>query len=356
MNWKAIGIDTGTIYATGTHADCSRAVNETKRGELVKIMRADQAFEPMDDNAEIDRLAKEWQLMELQEKQRLEDEKTKKTRVHNFDQQKWTSEEEAYVKTNIDMPTKELTAKLAERFGKIVTEKAVTRRKAKLRERYGIPARLKKPWTKEEDDYIVQHYNRMSAGKIGIEIKRTRAAVEARVILLKRGGEFDRGQRYDKEQDYWRVSKSEGSVAVRESGEHQDMGVVDVSETAEKMDTAQIIKPDDMPDESDISAVKIGKVVPYDSVKVDKHLSICKQLNQTYQEKNADYGDSFSETYQKLGIISAVTRISDKTNRLISLVGKTEAERMVKDETLRDTLIDLAGYAVLTLLEMEEAE
>ena len=95
------------------------------------------------------------------------------------------SAEEAFVKTNIDMPTKELTAKLAERFGKIVTEKAVTRRKAKLRERYGIPARPKKPWTKEEDDYIVQHYNRMSAEKIGIEIKRTRAAVEARVILLK---------------------------------------------------------------------------------------------------------------------------------------------------------------------------
>ena len=356
MIWKAIGIETGKVYATGTHADCSRAVNETKRGELVKIMRADQAFEPMDDNAEIDRLAKEWQLMELQEKQRLEDEKTKKTRVHNFDQQKWTSEEEAYVKTNINMPNKELLDGLKSHFGKTVTLKALNARKYKLRQLYNLPAMPTNRWKPEEDAYIIKNYHRLTAAKIGEAIGRTTAAVSERVQVLRRTGKFDSSKRCEPEQSNRVVPGPETSVAVRESGEHQDMGVVDVSETAEKMDTAQIIKPDDMPDESDISAVKIGKVVPYDSVKVDKHLSICKQLNQTYQEKNADYGDSFSETYRKLGIISAVTRISDKTNRLISLAGKTEAERMVKDETLRDTLIDLAGYAVLTLLEMEEAE
>lgn len=356
MTHKAVGIDTGTIYATGTHADCSRAVNETKRGELVKIMRADQAFEPMDDNAEIDRLAKEWQLMEAQEKQRIEDEKTKKTRVHNFDQQKWTSEEEAYVKTNINMPNKELLAGLKSHFGKTVTLKALNARKYKLRQLYNLPTMPTNRWKPEEDAYIIKNYHRLTAAKIGEAIGRTTAAVSERVQVLRRTGKFDSSKRCEPEQSSRIISGPETSVAVRESGEHQDMGVVDVSETAEKMDTAQIIKPDDMPDESDISAVKIGKVVPYDSVKVDKHLSICKQLNQTYQEKNADYGDSFSETYRKLGIISAVTRISDKTNRLISLAGKPEAERMVKDETLRDTLIDLAGYAVLTLLEMEEAE
>lgn len=356
MNWKAIGIETGTIYATGTHADCSRAVNETKRGELVKIMRADQAFEPMDDNAEIDRLAKEWQLMELQEKQRLEDEKTKKTRVHNFDQQKWTSEEEAYVKTNINMPNKELLDGLKSHFGKTVTLKALNARKYKLRQLYNLPAMPTNRWKPEEDAYIIKNYHRLTAAKIGEAIGRTTAAVSERVQVLRRTGKFDSSKRCEPEQSNRVVPGPETSVAVRESGEHQDMGVVDVSETAEKMDTAQIIKPDDMPDESDISAVKIGKVVPYDSVKVDKHLSICKQLNQTYQEKNADYGDSFSETYRKLGIISAVTRISDKTNRLISLAGKPEAERMVKDESIQDSLRDLANYAILTLMELEEAK
>lgn len=105
----------------------------------------------------------------------------------------------------------------------------------------------------------------------------------------------------------------------------------------EKMDTTQIIKPDN-------------------GGKSAKHMAICKQLNQTYQEKNADYGDSFGETYRKLGIISAVTRISDKTNRLINLAGKPEAERMVKDEALQDTLMDMANYAILTLMELEEAK
>ena len=28
MTWKAVGIETGKLYATGSHAECSRAVNE----------------------------------------------------------------------------------------------------------------------------------------------------------------------------------------------------------------------------------------------------------------------------------------------------------------------------------------
>lgn len=313
MNWKAVGLGSGKTYATGTHADCIMAISDGEHVEAIRVMREgeyilsneeeleviEEKMRQVKEKKHIQLEIKKAALAEIREQKRIaaeqEEIRIENIRLESIARQQaakeaakltskpkkekpervmpiakmpaprkrlkrdaWSSAEEAFVKTNIDMPTKELTAKPAERFGKIVTEKAVTRRKAKLRERYGIPARLKKPWTKEEDDYIVQHYNRMSAGKIGIEIKRTRAAVEARVILLKRGGEFDRGQRYDKEQDYWRVSKSEGSDGVHESGEHQDMGVVDVSETAEKMDTAQIIKPDDMPDESDISAVKIG--------------------------------------------------------------------------------------------------
>ena len=343
MNWKAVGIETGKLYATGSHAECSRAVNERvsnidgrqneriEHSEAIRVMREGEYIQTEDEQLEAIeekmRQTKEQKHIQLEiKKEALAEERERKRIAAEQEAAKraesrkrlppdaWSSAEEAFVKTNIDMPTKELTAKLAERFGKIVTEKAVTRRKAKLRERYGIPARPKKPWTKEEDDYIVQHYNRMSAEKIGIEIKRTRAAVEARVILLKRGGEFDHGKAYDKKADYW------------------------------------------MPDDAIESLVTATFGQPEDSDKAKKHMMICKQLNQTYQEKNADYGDSFSETYQKLGIISAVTRISDKTNRLISLAGKSEVERMVKDETLRDTLIYLAGYAVLTLLEMEEAK
>ena len=90
--------------------------------------------------------------------------------------------------------------------------------------------------------------------------------------------------------------------------------------------------------------------------KYERHREITKQLNEIYIAKNTDYGDAFGDTFKKLGIISAVTRIVDKTNRLMSLSAKTEAERNVKDETIEDTLMDLANYALMTLIEMEESE
>lgn len=75
------------------------------------------------------------------------------------------------------------------------------------------------------------------------------------------------------------------------------------------------------------------------------------QLNQIYSDKNHDYGDSFGETFEELGAISAVTRITDKINRLDSLMTK---EQKVKDESILDTLIDLANYCIMTLIELEE--
>jgi hypothetical protein len=84
--------------------------------------------------------------------------------------------------------------------------------------------------------------------------------------------------------------------------------------------------------------------------KIDRHREICNQLNKIYEKKNHDYGDSFGNTYEKLGIISAVTRITDKYNRLCSLATK-EAE--VEDETIEDTLMDMANYCIMTLIERE---
>ncbi|HCL4466748.1 TPA: DUF1599 domain-containing protein [Clostridium botulinum] len=87
------------------------------------------------------------------------------------------------------------------------------------------------------------------------------------------------------------------------------------------------------------------------SSKIEKHKRICVDLNEIYKHKNHDYGDSFGETYKKLGIISAVTRITDKVNRLQSLCTK---EQKVEDESIEDTLKDLANYSIMTLIEMED--
>jgi len=86
--------------------------------------------------------------------------------------------------------------------------------------------------------------------------------------------------------------------------------------------------------------------------KYEKHKQICNELNQIYQAKNHDYGDSFSETYEKLGLISAVTRITDKVNRLQSLC--TKEQKLVEDETIIDTLYDLANYSIMTIIELEK--
>ena len=90
--------------------------------------------------------------------------------------------------------------------------------------------------------------------------------------------------------------------------------------------------------------------------RVQMHKELCEKLNNIYAEKNHDYGNSFGETFDKLGIISAVTRISDKYNRLVSLCMKSEEERKVKDESITDTLLDMANYCIMTVIEMHKDE
>ena len=70
-------------------------------------------------------------------------------------------------------------------------------------------------------------------------------------------------------------------------------------------------------------------------------------MNLMYIAKNKDYGCSFDKSVDEFGLVSAVTRMSDKMERMKSLL-KHEAE--VKSESLYDTVIDLATYAAMTAL------
>ena len=69
-----------------------------------------------------------------------------------------------------------------------------------------------------------------------------------------------------------------------------------------------------------------------------------------WKRKNADYGSSVSDTYRDFGLVSFLVRMQDKMNRLKTL---TKQESMVKDEKIEDTLIDLANYSILALIELE---
>ena len=79
---------------------------------------------------------------------------------------------------------------------------------------------------------------------------------------------------------------------------------------------------------------------------------VAEELGNLYEAKNKAYGNSFGDTFQKLGIISAVTRISDKYNRLCNLATHPDIDNI--GESLDDTLRDLAIYAIMTIVELNK--
>ena len=87
------------------------------------------------------------------------------------------------------------------------------------------------------------------------------------------------------------------------------------------------------------------------SSKIEKHQKICSELNALYAKKNHDYGDSFHLSFKEEGMAMARIRLGDKLNRFKTLSRNGKQE--VNDESIRDTLIDLANYAIMTILEME---
>lgn len=83
--------------------------------------------------------------------------------------------------------------------------------------------------------------------------------------------------------------------------------------------------------------------------RADMHLRILQEIHDTYRKKNSDYGGSFTNLYKKFGLISPVIKLYDKLTRLESLINK---DIEVVDESIEDTLLDMANYAIMTALEM----
>lgn len=85
--------------------------------------------------------------------------------------------------------------------------------------------------------------------------------------------------------------------------------------------------------------------------RVALHREICSKLTDLYERKNHDYGDSFHISYVEEGMAMPRIRLGDKFNRFKNLTRTNEM--LVDDESVRDTLIDLANYAIMTIIEME---
>ena len=78
------------------------------------------------------------------------------------------------------------------------------------------------------------------------------------------------------------------------------------------------------------------------------HLKITQDLNKTYIEKNADYGDAFNKSLDNHGLTAAIVRMEDKMGRFSNLAGRPAS--MQVEESLEDTLLDLANYAIMTVM------
>ncbi|KAA9242186.1 DUF1599 domain-containing protein [Aerococcus mictus] len=79
--------------------------------------------------------------------------------------------------------------------------------------------------------------------------------------------------------------------------------------------------------------------------------SITDEMANLYDRKNSDYGNSFDRSIDQFGLVASAVRLGDKYNRFSQLIN---ANQQVKDESIRDTLIDLANYAVMTILWLDE--
>lgn len=85
-------------------------------------------------------------------------------------------------------------------------------------------------------------------------------------------------------------------------------------------------------------------------MRLEEHQKICDYLHDLYDRKNRDYGSSVTDTFNKYGLVSFLVRLEDKLNRVRSLTQNGEAK--VLDEKIEDTLMDMANYAMLAVIEL----
>ena len=89
--------------------------------------------------------------------------------------------------------------------------------------------------------------------------------------------------------------------------------------------------------------------------KVNSHEDICRNLNDIYARKNTDYDDAFAKSLKEYGMTMPCLRIEDKLTRLKALTIHNQTQQVL-DESIEDTLLDLANYAIMTLVEIKNKQ
>lgn len=114
-------------------------------------------------------------------------------------------------------------------------------------------------------------------------------------------------------------------------------------------------KPKDMEQETETKVECADKTfatqVTNNQCDEEIYSSLLDKLFTTYKSKNADYGSAFAEMFDELGIDYAYGKLREKMNRIKVL---RKQPNMVENEGLEDALLDTAGYAILTLVELKK--
>jgi hypothetical protein len=97
-------------------------------------------------------------------------------------------------------------------------------------------------------------------------------------------------------------------------------------------------------EESQLELVEEMKTVIVSGVKKQ-----CLDIAELLERKDKDYDSAFSKSYKEFGMTSVAIRLNDKVERLKNLVKGKEPNF----ESIDDTLMDIAGYAILALVERQ---
>ena len=81
--------------------------------------------------------------------------------------------------------------------------------------------------------------------------------------------------------------------------------------------------------------------------KIQEFKNITQEMIETYSRKNVDYDDAFTKSLEEDGLLVAKIRLGDKYKRFSALI---KQENLVKDESIEDTLLDMASYAIMTVM------
>ena len=82
-------------------------------------------------------------------------------------------------------------------------------------------------------------------------------------------------------------------------------------------------------------------------------IKITEEMAALYERKNKDYGNAFADEVKDSGWGYATGLLGNKVRRVRNLLLHTDRES-VAGESVEDSLIDLANYAVMTLMEVRK--